>query len=527
MSKIILVFSLLINLTLYANEKYNVIVYGATPAGVITSINLAQKGYKVLIVEPTNCVGGMYAGGLTTSEIMHMIRGCISGMSEEYYIRLGYNTPEGYFQDFKPGKPAYFFECKTAEKTFLEWLDEYKTKITIIHGQRVIDVKKKKTIIESITIENKNTYFADFFVDCSYEGDLMKYSGVSYTTGREAKAEYNETYAGIRFQPDTIYGTTKDKTGKRLAFFKELSVFKEGTADNCVAAYNYRCIVTQVKENQVPFTKPNNYTAETYDHVADYLRRNPQATLRDFVAIIKRGNGKTEFNTRQIGSETVSIDLSGFHCDYPLASYETRDKIRDQFKNYTKGLYYFLSYDERGSDTIRNEMRTYGYAKDEFVRNENFPYQFYIREALRLKGEYIMTEHDLFTKRTKEDAILLGSHYIDCHSIQKIALSDTSYIKEGNIWVEMKQPYEIPYSAILPKRTECENLLVPVCVSSSHVAFCSIRLESTWMQLGHAAALAIDMANKTRSKLHNIVVKDLQTKLREEKMIVKIEELKF
>jgi hypothetical protein len=526
MNKIILVLLFFAGLELKAKEKYNVIVYGATPAGVITAINLAQKDYNVLIIEPTNYVGGMYAGGLTTSEIMHMIKGCISGMAQEYYIRLGHNTSEGYYRHFTPGMPAYFFECKNAEKTYLEWLEAYKSKIDLVYGQRVTGVKKNKAVIESVTIENKNKYAAKYFVDCSYEGDLMKYAGVSYASGRESKNEYNETFAGVRFQPDTIFATTVDKSGKRLPYFKEIKDFREGEANECVAAYNYRCIVTQVKENQVPFTKPTDYSPENFDHVADFLKRHPNSTLKDFVAIIKRGNGKTEFNTKQIGSNTISIELAGINCAYPLAGYATRDQIRSHYKSYTKGLYYFLTHDERVPNAIRDTMKTYGYAKDEFVKNENFPYYFYIREALRLKGEYILTERDLFENRTKEDAVLLGSHYVDCHSNQKIALSDTSYIKEGYLWVEMKQPYEIPYRAILPKRLECENLLVPVCVSASHVAFCSVRLESTWMQLGHAAALAIDIASKAKCGLHEVDVKQLQSKLREEKMVVKIEELK-
>jgi hypothetical protein len=510
----------------FASYKYDVFVYGGTPAGVIASINLAQKGYKVVLVEPTDYIGGMYVGGLMTSEIMHMIKGCISGMAQEYYIRLGYNTPEGYFHKFKHGMPAYFFECKGAEKTFLDWLDEYKDNIEIVYGQRVIETKKDITEIKTVILENKSVYSARYFVDCSYEGDLMKYAGASYTTGREAKSEFNETFAGIRFQPDTIAGTTVDREGNRLPYFKEVGGFKAGEADPCVAAYNYRCVLTKVVENQAPFYKPVGYSDDMYNPVVDYLKRNPNATLRNFFGIIGRGNGKTGFNTVQHGASTISVDMSGKHCPYPLADYQSRDSIRKQYEIYTKGLFYFLSNDERVPTTIRDEMSSYGYAKDEFVRNNNFPYYFYIREALRLKGEYVMTEHDLFINRTKEDAILLGSHYIDCHSIQKLALSDTSYIKEGNIWVEMKQPFEIPYRAMLPLQKECTNLLVPVCVSSSHVAFCSIRLESTWMQLGHAAAIAIDIAEKSNKGIHVIDISHLQSQLRNEQMIVKLKELK-
>ena len=523
----ILIYVILVTLiqNVNANQKHDVIIYGGTPSGVITSLNLAQKGYQVLLVEPTDHIGGMYVGGLMTSEIMHMIKGCISGMAQEYYTRLGYNTPEGYFHNFKHGDPAHFFECKGAEKTFLDWLYEYKDNIEIIYGQRVINVKKEQATIKEITFENFKTYTADYFVDCSYEGDLMRYAGVSYFVGREAKETFNEKYAGVRFQKDTLYGTTINENGNRLPYFREINDFKEGDDDDCVAAYNYRCVLTDVENNKVRFYKPTNYDSTTYNPSLDFLLRNPQATIKDFFGIIGRGNGKTGFNTKQDGENTISVGLLGTQCSYPLASYETRDSLRAVYENYTKGLFYFLSYDTRVPEHIRSEMSKYGYAKDEFTDNNHFPYYLYVREARRMIGDFVETEHDILTNRYKNDAITLGSHWIDSHHVQRIAVSDTTFTNEGRIWHKVTKPFELPYRIMLPKEEQASNLLVPVASSISHVAYCAYRLEPTWMQMGHASGTAAALAIKNGCSVADISIDELQYQLRLEGMIFKIDHL--
>ena len=506
-------------------KQYDAIVYGGTPAGITTAISLAQKGKSVLLVEQTEHLGGMYAGGLMTAEIMHMKKGCISGLAEDYYVKLGYNTPEGFYHNFTHGKPAYFFECKGAEMTFNQWLEDYKELITIDFGKRVESVIKEDKVIRSIKLDDGKSYSAKFYVDCSYEGDLMRLSGVSTTYGREATSEFNESFAGIRFQEDTLYGTTVDQNGKRLPWFVEREGLVEGGANKCVNAYNFRSVLTTDSSNMKIFSKPVDYDESLYFALADYLQKNPNTEIRDLFGRIGRGNQKFGFNTVQHGEKSISVGLCGMQRDFPEADYNKRDSIVSLYQQYTKGLFYFLTNDERVPDSLQHEMRKYGYAKDEFIGNDNFPYYFYIRECLRLQGEYVFNENDILKNRSKDDAILLGSHWLDCHSIQKVALSDTSYIKEGNIWHKVEQPYEIPYSVMLPKKSECQNLVVPVCVSASHVGFCSIRLESTWMQLGHAAGNAIDFAITENSALQDVNIELLQNSLREEGMVVKLEEL--
>ena len=503
------------------HDTYDVVIYGSTPAGMIAGINLAQKGKEVLIVSQGHRPGGMYTGGLMTSEAKHLKTQCISGLAREFYMRVGEHTPEGFFHNFKPGDPAWFFECKGAEKTFNTWIHEYREEITILYDARLTGLSKQNHRIKSIILNDSLRVSASYFADCSYVGDLMARAGVQYTVGRESRDTYNESFAGIRFQPDTLFGTTVDRHGKRLPFFRERGDLEPGDASDCVTACNYRCILTQ-KDDRVRFSKPEYYDPDQYFALADYLKRNPDTKLNDLFGVIPRGNGKTSFNTRQRGAKSISIGLLGMQCEYPDANDEKRDRLRRVYERYTKGLYYFLSHNKNVPKALRQEMSAYGYASDEFVDNAHFPYEFYVREARRMLGETIFTQHDVVGQRSKQDGVALGSHWIDSHSVQRIALSDTSYINEGNIWHKIIQPYEIPYRIMLPKQQECTNLLVPVCVSASHVGFCSIRVEPTWMQLGHAAGTALALALESESTVQDLDIRELQALLEKEGVLYKL-----
>jgi hypothetical protein len=280
-----------------------------------------------------------------------------------------------------------------------------------------------------------------------------------------------------------------------------------------------------VKENQAPLTRPADYDPTLYNALASHLGYYPETRLKKLFGVISRGNGKTGFNTSQHGAPGVSLGALGLNRDYPDADYAKRKEIYDFYKLYTKGLYYFLGNDPRVPDSLRKDMLEYGYAKDEYIDNENFPYYLYIREARRMQSDYVFTEHDILKTREKEDAVLLGSHWIDCHTLRRVAISDTSYINEGNIWHKVTEPFEIPYRIIVPSKDECTNLLVPVCLSATHVGFSSIRLEPTWMQLGHAASTAACMAIEQSENVQELIIYELQDSLRSEGMIVTIDEL--
>ncbi len=277
--------------------------------------------------------------------------------------------------------------------------------------------------------------------------------------------------------------------------------------------------MTQVPENKVAITEPPNYDASQFELLKDYLITYPDTRLKDLFGIYNRGSSKYEYNNKQ--DAVISLGLFGGNVDYPDASYERREEIYQAHKDYTMGLLYFLGYDPSVPKPLREEMRSWGFCKDEFVDNNHFPYYLYIREARRMIGDFVMTQADILENRTKKDAVALGSHWIDSHHVQRVAISDTFFTNEGRIWHKVTEPFEIPYRVLLPKKEECTNLLVPVCSSLSHVAFCSYRLESTWMQMGHVAGTAASLALIKANQVHAVDISDLQQQLADEGMILK------
>jgi len=252
--------------------------------------------------------------------------------------------------------------------------------------------------------------------------------------------------------------------------------------------------MTRDIDNKVEISRPQEYDSTKYNLLVYYLRKIPDTDLGDLIGCMPKGDGKFEFNNRQ--NAIISIGLLGGNVEYPDADYAKRKEIYEEHKLYTLGYLYFLGYDSRVPEELRQEMLSYGFPKDEFQDNNHFPYYLYIREARRMKGDFVGTEKDILAERTKSNAVALGSHWIDAHHVQRIAITDSSFTNEGRIWHKITEPYELSYSLLLPKREECTNLLVPVCASLSHVAYCSYRLEPTWMQMGHAAGTAACMSLK-------------------------------
>lgn len=509
--------------------KYDVIIYGGTPSGVIAAVAAARNHANVLLIEQTKHVGGLSTSGINTAESEHMINNAITGFAREFYIRMGLNFSEEYFKTFrngqnlkfKRGDPAFFFESNIAEKEFKALLQE--TNVTVLYEKYLEQVEVMDSKIVSITLDNKQAYNAKIFIDCTYEGDLMAASNVSYTWGRESRDTYNESYAGIRLTDDTLVSRTVDKKGKLLPYFSANKNLVNGQADIRVMNYNFRPTMTKVVSNSKPVTKPANYDPQRYQLLTDYLKDKPDTKLDDLIGILGRGNGKWEFNNQQ--NSTISLGLFGGNVEYPDADRKKRQEIYQDHKDYTLGYLYFLGHDPSVPKALREEMLSYGFTKDEFMDNDNFPYYLYIREARRMQGDFVFTQKDILSNREKEDAVVLGSHWIDSHHVQRVAISKNSFTNEGRIWHKVTEPYEIPYRVLLPKATEVNNLLVPVCSSLSHVAFCSYRLESTWMQMGHVAGTAAALALKYEVTPKDLSIDMLQHKLRTEGMILKISEL--
>lgn len=531
MLRFISFFSLLLLLLNCSSKQpdYDVVVYGGTPAGVIAAVAAARNGASVVLIEQTKHVGGLNTSGLNTAESEHMINKAITGIAREFYVRMGKHFSPEYFEtfgngrglNFQPGDPAFFFESHVAEEVFNQMLSE--AGIEVIFEAYVKEASKSGNQIASIQLDNGRYLSGKIFIDATYEGDLMARSGVNYTFGRESQDKYNETYAGIRFVDDTLYGRTVDENGKLLPYFTKNEGLISGAADHRVMNYNFRPTMTKDPDNFVPVTKPENYDPKQFSLLSDYLSKNPDTRIWDLIGVYRRGNNKFEFNNQQ--HSTISLGLFGGNVEYPDADYEKREEIYQAHKDYTLGYLYFLGHDESVPGQLKEDMLSYGFCKDEYQDNDHFPYYLYVREARRMVGDQVFTQHDILENRTKEDAVALGSHWIDSHHVQRVAISDTSFTNEGRIWHKVTKPFELPYSIILPKKEESANLLVPVAASTSHVAFCAYRLESTWMQMGHVAGTAAAMAIKSGKSPHEIAVPELQQQLKNEKMTLKIEDL--
>jgi hypothetical protein len=482
---------------------------------VAAAVAAAREQAKVVLIEPTRHVGGLNTSGICTAESEHMLKWTFGGIALEFYQRLG--------RLYGKDEPAFYFEAKTAEQVFVEMLRE--AGVEVRYGLRVDKVEKEGATIRQIVLSDGSALAARVYVDAGYEGDLMARAGVKYTWGREARDEFGEDAAGIRFDPKPRAAATVDENGALLPGISGwVKDFQAGAADRTVMNYNWRLLFSNDPARSVPIPAPAHYERKQYRLLENWVREKTAAgqalRLTDFLDMYKHCPGrpdKREINNTQ--NAIISMGDFGAQVDYPDADYATRDKIVAAHTDYTLGLLHFLATEEVVPENVRAEMRSWGLAKDEFPDNGHWPYQLYLREARRMRGSYVMTQHDVQLDRHKDDAIAMGSHFIDCHHVQRLALSPTQFLNEGRIW-RPGQAYQIPYRAITPRHEECTNLLVPGAASYTHVAFCTYRLESTWMMAGHAAGLAASEAALGGQSVQSIDTSALQARLRAEGQIL-------
>jgi len=508
----LLLFLVSVSAVLADASKPDVLVYAATPCGIVTAIAAAREGAAVTLIEPTKHVGGLSTSGLNTAETEHMLQWTFGGMALEFYERLG--------KEYGTNKPEFYFESSVAEKVYLEMLSE--AHVTVKYGLHVDKVRKDGARIVGLAFNDGNEVSAKVYVDASYEGDVMALAGVSYAVGRDAKAEYGEEAAGIRFDQTVRHGATVDDKGNLLpgisGWAKDL---KEGDAHISPMNYNFRLTFAKDPALQVPVPQPQNYDRHRYALLENWLRgkqeRKEAVKLNELLDFYGRRNGKYEVNNKQ--NAIFSIGHFGGQFGWSNANFAEREKIFADHWDYTLGLLKFLAEDESVPANVRTEMKAWGLHKDEFKDNGNLPYQLYVREARRMKGEYVVRQQDVQDERRKPDSIGVASHFIDSHHVQRLALSPTEFLNEGRIW-RTCSAYQIPYRALTPKAAECTNLLVPGAASYTHVAFCTYRLESVWMMAGHAAGVAASMAAKADKAMQQLDVPALQDKLRAQKQIV-------
>ena len=498
-------------------KQFDVVVYGSTASGVITAVAAAREGMNVALVNRDQHVGGMVAGGLSSSD-----RGkeyVIGGMSREFFERVGkhYNEPI-----------QWRFEPHVAEQVFSEMLDE--AKVVKIFGIRLREhngVVKRNGKILSVTLANGNTLRAPVFVDASYEGDLMNEAGVKYTWGRESEDEYGESVAGVRGKqrPDHHFNMRVSPYAAGGSLLPEVQKGPRGPmgqGDKYVQAYGFRMCLTNVKSNIIAFPKPDGYNPYRYELLKRYITALEQTeghppVMKELMIMSPLKGGKFDINN--FGG--FSTDHIGANWDYPAGTYATQTAIWRDHYNYDAGFFYFLANDPSVPKSLHDEVNSYGLAKDEFVNEHGWPWQLYVREGRRMLGEYIMTQKDITTDVKKTDSIGMGSYQSDSHHVRRIPTPDGAVENEGEQYV-VTVPYEIPYRVMLPKKADVTNLLVPVCFSASHVAYSTIRMEPQYMIMGQAAGLAAAMAVKNNLPVANVSIPELQQKLRDGKSVLSV-----
>ncbi|WP_426484151.1 FAD-dependent oxidoreductase [Flavobacterium sp. 2] len=485
------------------NLKYDVVVYGGTSAGIIAAEQAVNMGKSVILICNSKRVGGMTTNGLGNTDVGKS--SVVGGLALDFYKRVGANY------NIKGAK--WTFEPNVALKVFNDIIRE--KKITVVYDERLLlgsgVAKNADGFIEKITMESGKVYQGSFFIDATYEGDLMANSGVSYIVGRESNSTYGETKNGVTgisdvniVDPYITMGKPHSGILPRLTHIKNIPAM--GSGDDNVMPYNFRLCLTNVPENRVLIEKPVEYDPMEYELLIRSIANDP--SLPNWTMIPIPGN---KYDMNNWGA--FSSDYSGMNKLYPDGNYSVREGIKKQHEIYLKGLLWTLQNEERIPASYRSKYIGYGLAKDEFIDNNNWPLEMYVREARRMIGEYVMTELSI-TNKDVEDAVCLGSYPMDSHIVQLVFIPNKRVNFEGSLFIAVNEPYGISYKSILPKATECNNLLVPVCLSSSHVAFSSIRMEPQFMMLAQAAATAACIAiNNGTADIHDVKFSDLQTKL--------------
>jgi hypothetical protein len=492
----------------------DLVVYGGTSSGVMTAYSAAREGLHVVLLEPGGHLGGMVTGGLSATDLGHYT--IIGGYARDFYMKAA-----AHYGIHDLDRPENWrSEPHVDEEIFRTMLQDSGVAVRFherLREHRGVELQGKHLV--SITTADGKHWPAKIFADCSYEGDLMAQVKVSYTWGREASAEYGEDLAGVRgntpkhqfLWPLSAY----DEHHQLLREIDPGPLAAPGSGDKKVQAYNFRLILTDDPADRLPFPRPPGYDRSRFALLERYLAEFPQSMhrepgLRDLTNPVTIPNHKADFNN----NGPVSTDYIGHSWKYPEATYAEKAALWQDHFLYTQSFFYFLSQDAKVPASLRAEVNQWGLPKDEFADTDHWPNQLYIREGRRLVGEYVMRQADLQTERTKPDSIGMGSYNSDSHNIQRVAMPDGSVQNEGDVQVPV-DPYEIAYRSILPKRSESENLLVPVCLSASHAAYSSVRMEPQYMIIGQAAGVAAALAVNGHRDVHDVEIPELQQKLRE------------
>jgi hypothetical protein len=537
----------------------DVVIYGGTSAGISAAIQTARLGKSVVLIEPTYRLGGLTTGGLGQTDIGN--KQVIGGISREFYrnIKKHYESHENWIwqlkSEYKDGGQTrsgkdedamWTFEPSAAVKVYHDMIKDLD--ITIVYNQklnRATGVSKIANSITSISMESGDTYHGKFFIDATYEGDLLAAAGISYTVGRESNSQYGETLNGVQANDisKTLRGTDSynsvhhnfidgvdpyivkgDSSSGLLPFINEGGPGEEGNGDKAIQAYCFRMTLTDHPENRIPFKKPENYNELEYE----LLFRNYEAAVGPIEEMYNYGdplvpwinsdmpNRKTDTNNQK----GFSTDFIGQNWDYPEASYEEREKIIERHRQYQQGLMWTLAYHPRIPEKVRDKVSKWGTCKDEYEREDGWQQQLYIREARRMIGNYVMSQKNCEGLEIVDDPIGMAAYGMDSHHTKRYVNSKGYVSNEGNVEAHVKAPFPISYRSIIPRKEECKNLLVPVCLSATHIAYGSIRMEPVFMILGQSSALIACLAIDEGKAVQDIEYNMLKTELIKEAQII-------
>lgn len=493
---------------------FDVVVYGATASGVMAAVAAGQMGMRVALVDPGVHVGGMVTGGLSYSDVDRQ-QSLIGGLALTFFrnVRSYYGQTSG-----------WSFEPHVAEQILRNMLAE--AHVQVFPGELIESLDRHGAQIETMHTAH-DAFTAAVFIDSSYEGDLMKMSGVSYTIGREGRDRYHESLAG---RMDLLPGVHQFATDVRAEGLPSSSdpasptphitpqsqLAQTGNGDGRFQSYCYRLILTDNPADRMQITKPDGYDAQNYELLKRYIQSNPGLKLKGVLGINRIPNGKGDANS----NGPVSLDFLGGNLGYPDGSPELRRKIAEAHLRWAQGLVYFLQNDTSVPAGLQSEARQWGLPKDEFLDTGHWPNQLYVREGRRMLGEYVLTQADLQTDRFKPDAIGMAGYNIDIREVQWLSHAVYRYPKvDQEMFTEgyMSQPvdpWQIPLRALLPKENQASNLIVTVCISASTIAYASFRMEPTYMVAGESAGVAAALSVRSHKDVHHLEIPALQNELR-------------
>jgi len=493
--------------------KKDLIIYGGTPAGITAAIQATKMNLSVVIVEFSQNIGGMTSSGLGATDLGK--EAAVGGLAREFYQEVA-----NYYQKDK----QWTFEPKVAKQIFEKWISE--NQIPVFYNQHLDKVIMENGEITEIIMESGHKFQGNIFMDCTYEGDLFAKANISYFVGRESNATYKEIYNGIQFgapyhkfekwiDPYEIEGKPESGLLQGITEDDPNLLGYQGQGDHRIQAYNFRICLTRDKNNQIPFSKPPVYDPDRYKLLLRYIKSGVWDAMNLHLML---PNKKTDLNN--FGA--FSTNNIGMNYDWPEGSYERREEIFQDHVNYDVGLLYFLSNDTRVPKHIRDEVSEWGLPKDEFIETGNWPHQLYIREGRRMISDYVMTDRNCLKQSFVDDSIGLASYHMDSHNCRRVVI-DGRCVNEGDVQIPT-DPYEISYRSIRPRAEECTNLFVPVCLSSSHIAYGSIRMEPVFMILGQSAGIAASIAYKNKSSVQDVDYAELKQELLKSNQVLNWEE---